>query len=100
MRKHRRQLDASVGASGPHDFAVRRPSPQKPVGGLGTSPVEALAKADQRRSSRDTPRPPHPAPNVRDDRETPLRRARDGGAYGFDLGKTRSDLFLRKGLDR
>ena len=23
MRKHRRQLDASVGASGPHDFAVR-----------------------------------------------------------------------------
>ena len=23
MREHRRQLDASVGASGPHDFAVR-----------------------------------------------------------------------------
>ena len=23
MRKHRRRLDASVGASGPHDFAVR-----------------------------------------------------------------------------
>jgi len=23
MREHRRQLDASIGASGPHDFAVR-----------------------------------------------------------------------------
>jgi hypothetical protein len=33
-----------------------------PIGGLGTSPAEALAKADQRRPSRDTPRPPHPAP--------------------------------------
>ena len=39
-----------------------RPSPRKPFDGLGTSPAEALAKADQRRSSRDTPRPPHPAP--------------------------------------
>ena len=44
------ELDASVGASGPHDFAVR----------------------EQRHSSRDVPRPSHPAPNVRDDRETPL----------------------------
>jgi hypothetical protein len=25
MRKHRRQLDISVGISGPHDFAVRGP---------------------------------------------------------------------------
>jgi hypothetical protein len=38
--KHHRQLDASVGASGPHDFAVRKPH------------------ARQVRS----PRPPHPAP--------------------------------------
>src|SRR5205807_2162999 len=45
-----RQLDASVGASGPHGFAVR----------YG---IVRLA----------TPkRPPHPAPNVRDDREAPL----------------------------
>jgi len=35
-----RQFDASVGASGPHDFAVRA----------------------QRHSSFDMPRPPHPAP--------------------------------------
>jgi hypothetical protein len=48
--KHHRQLDASVEASGPHDFAVR----------AGADRLTALA------------RPPHPAPNVRDDRETPL----------------------------
>jgi hypothetical protein len=50
MRTHHGQLDASIGASEPHDFAVRfscaRLAPLK--------------------------RPPHPAPNVRDDRETPL----------------------------
>src|SRR5205085_1387532 len=51
QRKYFRQLDASVGASGPHDFAVR----------------EARAFV-----FRATSRPPHPAPNVRDDRETPL----------------------------
>ena len=33
MRKHRRQLDASVGASGPHDFAVRgRPRKSRSAG--------------------------------------------------------------------
>ena len=46
-----RQLDASVGASGPHDFAVRESA--------------ARLKAPSR--------PPHPALYVRDDRETPLR---------------------------
>jgi hypothetical protein len=45
------RLDTSVGASGPHDFAVRG--------------------SDARLAS--LPRPPHPAPNVRDDRATPLR---------------------------
>jgi hypothetical protein len=53
MRWHHRQLDASVGASEPHDFAVRLN-----VVRLTTSK-----------------RPPHPKPNVRDDRETPLTRA-------------------------
>jgi hypothetical protein len=52
-----RELDASVGASGPHDFAVRA----------------------QRHSSFDLPRPPHPVPNVRDDRDTPLKRDGMGG---------------------
>jgi hypothetical protein len=50
-----RQLDASVEASGPHDFAVR------------LWPI----------SSASPKRPPHPAPNVCDDRETPLMRVRD-----------------------
>jgi hypothetical protein len=43
-------LDASAGASGPHDFAVRL----------------------TRCSSIAHRRPPHPAAHVRDDRETPL----------------------------
>src|ERR1700737_3043008 len=49
---HPAKLDASVGASGPHDFAVR---------------VSAIRQAR-------CPRPPHPAPNVRDDRDTSLFR--------------------------
>jgi hypothetical protein len=44
------ELDASIGASEPHDFSVR-------------SRVIRLVTP---------PRPPHPAPNVRDDRDTPL----------------------------
>ena len=73
-----RKLDASVGASGPHDFAVR---------------VSAVRL--QRR-----PRPPHPAPYVRDDRETPLCVGRDGKRYRFDLGQQRRGIFLKMGLDR
>jgi len=52
QRNYCRQLDASVEASGPHDFAVR---------------VSAIRQKHQ-------PRPPHPVPNVRDDRDTPLMR--------------------------
>jgi hypothetical protein len=43
-------FDTCLGVSGPHDFAVRA----------------------QHRSSVDVPRPSHPAPNTRDDREAPL----------------------------
>ena len=66
--KHHRQLDASVGASGPHDFAVR------------------FGIIRPRLSRLTPPRPPHPAPNVRDDREAPLLRARDGAKCAADLG--------------
>jgi hypothetical protein len=52
MRQHRHPLDISVEMSGPHDFAVR----------LGCARLAQLK------------RPPHPAPNVCDDRETPLMR--------------------------
>jgi hypothetical protein len=44
-----RQLDASVGASGPHDFAVR---------------ISSVRQKKLRR-------PPHPAPNVNDDGQRP-----------------------------
>jgi hypothetical protein len=50
QRNYFRQLDTSVEASGPHDFAVR---------------CRAIR---QKRYQR----PSHPAPNVRDDREAPL----------------------------
>jgi hypothetical protein len=53
VRGSLRQLDTSVGVSGPHDFAVR------------------LKRVRLTRHQR----PPHPALYVRDDRETPLGRA-------------------------
>jgi hypothetical protein len=70
-------LDASVGASGPHDFAVRV----------------------QCHSSFDMPRPLHPVPYVRDDRETPLCVGRDGERHAGDLRQTGTEIFLQKGLD-
>jgi len=33
-------------------------------------------------------------------RNAPRSGARDGGVYGFDLGKTRREIFLSRGLDR
>jgi MAE_28990/MAE_18760-like HEPN len=55
LADHTAKLDSSVGESGPHDLAVRdhiaRPAMQS--------------------------RPPHPAPNTRDDRVVPLLRAQD-----------------------
>jgi hypothetical protein len=70
-------LDASVGAPGPHGFAVRV--------GVGR---------------RSTPqRPSHPAPDVRDDHDTPLYVSAGRPAYKSDLGKTGSGIFLQPGLD-
>ena len=46
------------------------------------------------------PRPPHPVPYVRDDRETPLCVGRDGKGYRVDLGRQRSEIFFTEGLDR
>src|SRR5580658_9715299 len=57
MRQHHRPVDTSVGVSGRHDFAVRE------------------TRSRQSRASR----PSHPAPNVRDDRETPLLIGRGTG---------------------
>ena len=72
------ELDTSVGVSGPHDFAVRI----------------------QSRSSRAPPRPPHPAPNVRDDREAPLFEGRGMARAGSaDLPDGESEIFFANRLD-
>ena len=42
--------------------------------------------ARQRSRQKRRPRPPHPASNVRDDRETPLERRRDSEESAADLG--------------
>jgi len=76
LADHPAKLDASVGASGPHDFAVRRSFAR-----LAT-----------------LPRPPHPAPNVRDDGQRPSL-GRDGGSCRSDLPDGLSEIFLQMGLD-
>ena len=71
------QLDASVGASGPHDFAVRRSSAvrQRAVDGSRENPpCHHLARPA-------LPRPPHLEPYVRDDRDTPLMWAETAWIY-------------------
>ena len=78
MDKHRRQLDASVGASGPPGFAV----------------CNSLTRLLKLRH------PPHPAPNVRDDGETPLVRVRDNCRSIAVSSKSKSEIFFTKGLDR
>src|SRR5258708_12951215 len=62
------QLSACIGAPGPHDFAVRTNTARRPI--------TALADV----------RPPHPIPNVRDDREPPLYGERDKRNEATDLG--------------
>jgi hypothetical protein len=92
-----RQLDASVGASGPHDFAVRdnisRPR------AVDRSRIQRTRPAIPSRAQRCL-RPSHPAPNVRDDRETPLLVRRDSRSCRCDLGGTKTEIFLQTGLDR
>jgi len=44
-------------------------------------------------------RPPHPAFNVRDDRETPLLFERGTRAGDTDFGKNESGKFFMEGLD-
>src|SRR5260370_18464603 len=39
-------------------------------------------------------RPPHPASNVRDDREAPLLWERDSESCKFDLGRGQSEIFF------
>jgi hypothetical protein len=71
-----RQLDTSVGVSGPHDFAVRF----------------SAVRQEHIRVHRIPPR-------VRDDRDTPLSVGRNGSGYRSDLGIVKTEIFLREGLD-
>src|SRR2546421_4744706 len=70
------ELDASIAAPGPHDFAVR------------------LGVFVRREKSRLTPkRPPHSGPTHRDDRETPLVWAGMGRSYNSDFQKCEAKYF-------
>jgi hypothetical protein len=76
QQSYLRQLDASVEASGPHDFAVR-------LGAVRPRHISVHAS--------------RPAPVTIAKR--PLV-GRDGTGYGFDLGKSRRNIFLKMKLDR
>ena len=72
-----RRLGASVGASGPHDFAVRKSAPSSLAPPASTASRPASVTIASRPSG-----------------------GRDGEGYRFDLGKARSGIFLQEGLDR
>jgi hypothetical protein len=86
------KLDASVGASGPHDFAVRdnisRPR------ACDRSQIFRPALQSIARST--LPRPPHPAPNVRDDHDTPLSRAGMGKVLKMIWGERKGKYFCKE----
>jgi hypothetical protein len=71
-----RRLDASVGASGPHDFAVhlKRRSSTAPSASTASRPASVTIAS---------------RPSV----------GRDGEGYRFDLGQARNGKFVQTGLD-
>jgi hypothetical protein len=75
MRKHHRQLDASVGASGPHGFAVRK----------------------QCHSSFDIARVHRIPSRVRDDREPPLWWDETGRDTQVIWVKREAEYFCERG---
>jgi hypothetical protein len=80
------QLDASVGASGPHDFAVRL-STIRPRACNCTSRTALSASTASRT-------------NVCDDRETPLLVGARWNGCSAVLGRSRSRIFFDDRLDR
>ena len=105
-----RQLDTSNGCQD-HTPLPSAASSAKTTRPAHVLPTEIPAKAFKRRSSarrsvahrpkpalrsrsRPTlPRPSHPAPNVRDDRDTPLSWVRDGGLVGVIWGNREAEYF-------
>jgi hypothetical protein len=88
------RLDAGVEASGPHDFAVRESAVRQHAPDRSRAfldpPCDSVARPT-------LPRPPHPAPYVRDDRDTPLKW--DGTAQVVDLiwGGCEAEFFRKEG---
>jgi hypothetical protein len=72
-----RQLDASVGASGPHDFAVRKVALSSAAQPASIASRPAFVTIASR-------------PSV----------GRDGGGYAGDLGQKGMEIFLQTGLGR
>jgi len=75
-RNYFRQLDASVEASGPHDFAVRITCCSSKAPTASTASRPAFVTIASRPS-----------------------KGRDGAVYSFDLGETTKGIFLQMGLD-
>jgi hypothetical protein len=59
----------------------------------------ALPSASGRARLCSQKRPSHPAPHVRDDRDTPLRQVQDGADPTSDSHFWKSEIFLAEGLD-
>ena len=91
-----RKLDASVGASGPHDFSVRDMRRSSACRTTLTSPMRTRPATPFARRRCRVHRIP---PRVRDDREPPLW-GRDDEGYRFDLGQAGTEKFFESGLDR
>src|SRR2546430_10197654 len=89
-----RELDASVGASGPHDFAVRCNISRRHA--VDRSRIHRTRPATISRAKRCRV---HRIPRrVRDDRDTPLC-GRDLKSCRDDLGCMKTEIFLQSGLD-
>jgi hypothetical protein len=86
-------------ASGRQDHATSPYAATSLVGTLGdrsrvqeNPPCDPIAR-------KTLPRPPHPVPYVRDDRDTPLCVGRDAKSSRGDLGGMETEIFLQRGLD-
>ncbi len=73
-----RDLDASIGAPGPHDFTVRM-----------------MPSVRARKHTATSSRPPHPAPDVRDDAYVPLV-GQDDAEYAHILKIRNRNIFHRR----
>jgi hypothetical protein len=80
MRRHHHEFDASVGASGPHGFAVRKTS----FVGIEKRMLRCLAATASRL-------------HVRDDREASLFMRRDVRQMKLICPEDKAQLFLREG---